>query len=67
MVPIASLKMKKLEINNFRCFENLVVDLKNGINLLVGDNGSGKTSLLQACKYVLSAYFSFVIMLEWIN
>ena len=58
MVPIASLKMKKLEINNFRCFENLVVDLKNGINLLVGDNGSGKTSLLQACKYVLSAYFS---------
>lgn len=34
------------------------MELKPGINLLIGDNGSGKTSLLMACKYAMSAFFS---------
>lgn len=50
--------MKRLEINNFRCFRNLTVDFAPGINLFVGDNASGKTSLLLACKYAINSFFS---------
>lgn len=50
--------MKQIQLTHFRCFANLTVDLKPGVNLLIGDNGSGKTSILRACKYVLNAFFS---------
>ncbi len=50
--------MKKIELDNFRCYDHLEIEFKKGINLLIGDNGGGKTSLLQACKYVLSSFFS---------
>lgn len=50
--------MRSLIINNFRGFSYFKVDFRPGTNLLVGDNASGKTSLLKACKYVLSAFFS---------
>lgn len=50
--------MKEIIIQNFRCYEKQSVKFKPSINLLVGDNATGKTSILQACKYVLSAFFS---------
>ena len=50
--------MRSIEIYDFRCYEHMKVDFKEGVNLLIGDNGSGKTSLLQACKYALSTFFS---------
>ena len=50
--------MKTIEINNFRCFDHLEVRFATGINLLIGDNASGKTSLLKACKYALNCFFS---------
>ena len=50
--------MKFLQLCNFRCFEYLEIDFKKDINLLIGDNASGKTSLIKACKYALSAFFS---------
>lgn len=50
--------MKSIILKNFRCYDNLNVELKKGVNLLIGDNGSGKTSLLQACKYSLSTFFA---------
>lgn len=50
--------MKSLEISNFRCFRHLMVDLTPGINLFIGDNASGKTSLLMACKYAVNCLFA---------
>lgn len=50
--------MKEIRLENFRCYSNQTVRFKPNINLLIGDNASGKTSLLKACKYVLSAFFS---------
>lgn len=49
--------MKQLSIENFRCFEHFEISFRPRINLLVGDNATGKTSLLKACKYALSAWF----------
>lgn len=50
--------MRYLEIRNFRCFDRFDIEFHRDTNLLVGDNASGKTSLLKACKYVLGAFFS---------
>ena len=50
--------MKRIRVENFRCYEDLTVKFKSGVNLLIGDNASGKTTVLKACRYVLSAFFS---------
>ncbi len=40
--------VKNIELENFSCFEHLKVDKFANINLIVGDNDSGKTKLLDA-------------------
>lgn len=50
--------MKDITIKNFRCYEEKKIDFRRGINLLIGDNSVGKTSLLRACNYVISSFFS---------
>ena len=50
--------MKEIRLENFRCYTELSIPLKSRVNLLVGDNATGKTSVLRACKFVLSAFFS---------
>lgn len=50
--------MKNLVLEFFRCYDSLSITFKPGINLLIGDNASGKTSVLSACKYVLGSFFS---------
>lgn len=50
--------MRNIEIRDFRCFRQLSVDLTPGINLFIGDNASGKTSFLLACKYAINCFFS---------
>lgn len=61
--------MKNIEIHNFRCFRHLAVDFTSGINLFIGDNASGKTSLLLACKYANACFFSGFsdIYTSWIS
>lgn len=50
--------MKNIGIHDFRCFHQLWVDFAPGVNLLIGDNASGKTSFLLACKYAVNCFFS---------
>lgn len=40
--------LKRLQIRNFRGFNDLTIDQLSGINLVAGKNNSGKTSLLEA-------------------
>ncbi len=42
-----------VEINNFRSFETLRVDLRPGLNVLVGRNNTGKTNLLEAIRHAV--------------
>lgn len=42
------MRLDRLHIQNFRCYEDATFDFQPGFNLVVGVNGSGKTSLLQA-------------------
>lgn len=50
--------MKEIRLENFRCFSEMNIAFRSGVNLLVGDNATGKTSVLKACKYALSSFFS---------
>ena len=44
--------LTQLQIKNFRNLENAKITPVSGVNLIVGDNASGKTSLLEAIYYL---------------
>ena len=46
--------IRQILINNFRCYRKLDVFDCEKINLIVGENGSGKTALLEAIFFVLA-------------
>lgn len=50
--------MRDITIKNFRCYEEKSIEFLRGVNLLIGDNSVGKTSLLRACNLVTNAFFS---------
>lgn len=45
--------LSSLELNQFRCFESLQLDLKSGLTIFVGNNAQGKTSILEAACALL--------------
>ncbi len=46
--------LKSLKIENFRCFQSFELLDLGQINLLVGTNNSGKTSILEAIQLLTS-------------
>lgn len=42
--------LSKIEIDHYRGIKNLKIDNLNGVNLIVGDNNCGKTSVLEAVQ-----------------
>ena len=44
--------LNKLELRNFRNYEQLSIDFDPGVNLIVGNNAQGKTNLLEAISYL---------------
>lgn len=47
------MKVNTLELNNFRNYDNAKIELKDGLNFIVGKNAQGKTNLLESL-YLLS-------------
>ena len=43
----------ELQLRNFRCYEALAVELAAGFNFFIGQNGQGKTSILEAACVLL--------------
>ncbi|MFK3865305.1 AAA family ATPase [Pseudoalteromonas rhizosphaerae] len=46
--------LKELQLTNFRKFESLKVNFQQGLNVLVGENDSGKTAIVDAIRYILN-------------
>ena len=46
-------KIQSVTIENFTCFENVHLDFSKGINLFIGENGTGKTHVLKALYAML--------------
>src|SRR4029077_9400420 len=45
------LQVAAISLKNFRCFDQVTLDLNSRIVLIYGANGTGKTSLLEALYY----------------
>lgn len=52
------MRLNNLQLINFRNYDNLHLNFKRNINLLVGKNGQGKTNIVEAI-YMLSFGKSF--------
>lgn len=44
--------INKVSIKNFRCFKDLDINFETPIVIISGDNGAGKTSILEAIHYM---------------
>jgi|GEM_PF-426136 len=48
------MKIKRLKIENYRSIKGITLDLMENLNVFVGVNGSGKTTILDATSVLLS-------------
>lgn len=48
------MEIKKLILKNFRAHKNLTLDFNEGITGIVGGNGSGKSSIVEAILFILT-------------
>lgn len=50
--------LKNVTIRNFKAIADLTLEFQEGVNLLIGDNGAGKTSVLDALSVGLGGYLA---------
>jgi predicted ATPase len=46
-------KISRLELENFTCFTKAEMDFSSGINVFIGENGTGKTHILKSVYAIL--------------
>lgn len=52
------MSIKKIKITNFKHFkETFTIELDEGVNILVGKNGEGKSTILEAINLALTGYY----------
>lgn len=66
------MKISKLRICNFKLFRDITIKMNSGINIFVGENDSGKTTILEAISMVLTGRLSGGnianrLNLDWFN
>lgn len=52
------MKLDSIRLQNFRCFEDFQVNLKDDLNVIVANNGGGKTSLLNAIAIAFGPFLT---------
>jgi len=66
------LKISKLKIINYKLFQNVIIEMNNTMNIFVGENDSGKTTILEALSMVLTgkirgSNIANRVNLDWFN
>ncbi|MEB3309826.1 MAG: AAA family ATPase [Snowella sp.] len=56
--------IQRITVQNFRCFEHLEFELNPDINIFVGNNGSGKSAVLDA---IAAAMYPYVAQVQEIS
>ncbi len=52
------MQIKNIHLVNYRGMEDVTVDFEPGVNLIIGNNGVGKSSLLSGLVLALSKVFN---------
>jgi predicted ATP-binding protein involved in virulence len=50
------MRIKSLQLTNFRCFENLELEFADRLTVILGINGSGKTAILDALNFPVERF-----------
>lgn len=50
------MQIRELKLKNFRCFEELTINFSTPYTVLIGINGSGKSSILAALRIFLDSF-----------
>lgn len=50
--------IEKAVIKNFKAIDDIEIEFRPGVNLLIGDNGVGKTSILEAITVGLGGFLT---------
>lgn len=56
--------VSEIFIQNFRLFENFKLAFNPGLNVIVGENNSGKTGLIDAIRYTLTANSGDIVRVQ---
>ena len=51
------MKIRQLELQNFRCFEQKTFEFSDQFNVFIGDNATGKTAILDALAIGAGSFF----------
>lgn len=46
--------ISELQLKNFRCFQNTSIQFREGLNVIIGENNAGKTTILKALDLVFN-------------
>lgn len=66
------MKIKKLIIKNYKIFKELTIEMNNEMNIFIGENNTGKTTLLDAIQLVMTQKLNGVPIMQqltcdWFN
>lgn len=66
------LKISKLKIINYKLFQNVIIEMNDTMNIFVGENDSGKTTILESLSMVLTgkiggSNIANRVNLDWFN
>ncbi|TAH18971.1 MAG: DNA replication and repair protein RecF [Cytophagales bacterium] len=56
------MQIRKIQLANFKNYEELTLSFSEGVNGIVGENGSGKTNLLDAIHYLCLSKSAFNVV-----
>lgn len=51
------MNIENISLHNFRGYKELKLDFDPKFNLIIGDNGSGKTAILEALTVAIGSFF----------
>lgn len=52
------MKIRQLELKNFRCFDQKTFEFSDQFNVFIGDNGKGKTAFIEALVIIVGTFLS---------
>ncbi len=50
----SDIMLKSIKIKNFRSLKNFNMEFNSGLNVIIGENDAGKTSLIDSLKILFS-------------